>query len=157
MLIFDIEDNYLNYTKMISELATCYTWQSVLMFDTEYRQRQAAHKLAWGDQAPYLSTMILQDHPLQTTPMQRQASSSRQHQQPMGPSSKEVCLQYNSGSCSYGSLCVFDHMCASCRKPPLPRPYSSNTQQQQFSTDVNPANCPPRGRPHPLLQQAISS
>ena len=36
--MFDIEDKYLNYTKMIGELATCYTWQSVLMFDTEYRQ-----------------------------------------------------------------------------------------------------------------------
>ena len=111
VLMFDIEDSYLNHTEMIGEVATRYTWQSVLMFDTEYRQRQAAHKSAWGDQAPHLC-----DHPLPSTPLQRQASSSRQRQQPTGPSGKEVCLQYNRGSCSYVSQCVFDHMCASCRK-----------------------------------------
>ena len=45
-LMFDTEDNYLNYKKMIGELAMRYTWQSVLMFDIEYWQHQAAHKFA---------------------------------------------------------------------------------------------------------------
>ena len=35
VLMFDIEDNYLNYNKISSKLATRYTWQSVLMFDIE--------------------------------------------------------------------------------------------------------------------------
>ena len=50
-------DNYLNYTKMICKLASCYTWQSVLLFDIKYQQCQAAHKFVWGDQAPHLSTV----------------------------------------------------------------------------------------------------
>ena len=32
---------YLQYTEMLEELAARYTWQSVLLFDEEYRQRQA--------------------------------------------------------------------------------------------------------------------
>ena len=110
----------------------------------------AAHKLAWGDQAPYLPTMILHHHPLQT-PMQRQASSSRQRQQPTGPSSKEVCLQYNRGSCSYGSQCVFDHMCASCRKncpshdhiaaTPSSNSSAQTSTQQTVHPGVGPTHC----------------
>lgn len=99
---FDL-DKYVNYIKMIGKLATHYTWQSVLMIDAEYWQQQAAHKSVWGDQTQHLSMVILCDRPIHTTPLRRQASGSGQCQQLMGPSSKEVCLQYNRGSCPYGS------------------------------------------------------
>ena len=52
---------------MIGELATGYTWQSV-MFDAERQQRQAADKFAWGDQAPHQSTVILCDRPFTQHP-----------------------------------------------------------------------------------------
>ena len=98
---FDL-DKYVDYIKMIGKLATHYAWQSVLMFDAEYQQHQAAHKSAWGDQTLHLSMVIPCNRLIHTTPLRRQASGSGQRQRLMGPSSK-VCLQYKRGSCPYGS------------------------------------------------------
>ena len=52
---------YLTYTEMIGELACRFTWTSVLLFDEEYRQRQAAVGFPWGTEAPHLSTVLLRD------------------------------------------------------------------------------------------------
>ena len=45
-------EQYLTYTEMIGELACRFTWTSVLLFDEEYRQRQAAVGFPWGTKAP---------------------------------------------------------------------------------------------------------
>ena len=46
---------------MMGEMAARYTWQSVFLFDEEYRQRQAKHNFVWGTPAPHLSTVMLRD------------------------------------------------------------------------------------------------
>jgi hypothetical protein len=56
---------YVKYTEMVGELAARFTWASVMIFDDEYRQRQAREKFSWGRDAPYLSTITLCDHPPQ--------------------------------------------------------------------------------------------
>ena len=43
---FDVK-SYLQYTEMVGEPAVRLTWQSVLMFDDEYRQRQAKVGFPW--------------------------------------------------------------------------------------------------------------
>ena len=53
---------------MIGELACRFTWTSVLLFDEEYRQRQAAVGFPWGTEAPHLSTVLLRDRQQGTEP-----------------------------------------------------------------------------------------
>ena len=113
-------DNYLNYTEMIGKLATRYTWQSVLMFDTEYRQCQAARKSTWGDQAPHLSTVILRDRPLQTTPLRRQASGSGQRQRPTGPSGRGVPSVQQGLLLLWFAMCFRPRVFFMRKGPPLP-------------------------------------
>ena len=49
------------YIVMIGEMACRFIWISVLFFDEEYRQRQAAMGFPWGTEAPHLSTVLLPD------------------------------------------------------------------------------------------------
>jgi hypothetical protein len=105
---FDVRA-YLQYTEMVGELATRYSWVSVLLFDDEYRKRQATFKSKWGADAPHLSTVTLRERP-QPPPKAKPGNPTR-HQ---GPPGREVCRQFNKGSCTYGALCKFDHACATC-------------------------------------------
>ena len=68
-------EQYLTYTEMIGELACRFTWTSVLLFDEEYRQRQAAVGFPWGTEAPHLSTVLLRDR-------QQGAAGSTQQRRP---------------------------------------------------------------------------
>ena len=68
-------EQYLTYTEMIGELACRFTWTSVLLFDEEYSQRQAAVGFPWGTEAPHLSTVLLRDR-------QQGAADSTQQRRP---------------------------------------------------------------------------
>jgi hypothetical protein len=108
-------DAYLTYTEMVGELATRYTWASVLLFDDEYRQRQARLGFQWGTEAPHLSTVVLRERQQQVQ-QTRVNGRPRDHQRrPTGPSGRELCRQYNNrGACQYGTACQFDHACHTC-------------------------------------------
>ena len=105
---FKISD-YIKYTEMIGELGCRFTWQSVLVFDDEYRQRQHKEGFRWGSEAPHLATVVLRDRPL---------ASSRitQRQRAIPSTKKDICLQFNRGVCSYGLRCIYQHVCSSCGK-----------------------------------------
>lgn len=110
---------YIRYTEMVGELGCRFTWQSVLIFDDEYRQRQAADKFPWGTEAPHLATVVLRDRTAPATtkkPGSGGGNNSGHRQRPTGPGGKEVCLQFNKGSCAYGPRCIFEHACSSCGK-----------------------------------------
>ena len=47
------------YTAKIGELASRYTWASVLAYDQEYRRRQAAARFRWGSDSQHLCTVLL--------------------------------------------------------------------------------------------------
>lgn len=57
---FHVEAN-LQYTEMTRKLATRFTWQSVLLFDEDYWQKQEKSLFYWGTDAPHLSTVMLWD------------------------------------------------------------------------------------------------
>ena len=101
--------DYIRYTEMIGELGCRFTWQSVLIFDDEYRQRQHKDQFRWGSEAPHLATVVLRDRPL---PLSRVA----QRQRPIPSTKKDICLQFNRGVCSYGLRCIYQHVCSSCGK-----------------------------------------
>jgi len=108
---FDVSQ-YLKYTEMVGELACRFAWQSVLLFDEEYRQRQAAGDFEWGTDAPHLSTVILRDRAAPLAAPRRQDGPQRR---PVTNTGREICIQYNKGGCTYGQRCRFEHCCSICK------------------------------------------
>lgn len=103
-------DSYARYTEMVGELAVRYTWQSVLLFDEEYRQRQATLGFDWGTAAPHLSTVVLRDKPAVPAVARKATAQVRRP----GQTGQEICRQFNSGNCRYGPGCKYDHACFTC-------------------------------------------
>jgi hypothetical protein len=109
---FEVED-YLTYNDMIGELAARFTWTSVVAFDDEYRQRQAATQFKWGTDAPHLCTVLLREKTATNNQLsKKQAANSGRR--PVGASGKEVCLQFNKTSCHFGPRCQYEHSCITC-------------------------------------------
>jgi len=108
---FDVRA-YLQYTEMVGELAACNMWQSLLLFDEEYRQWQAEQDFPWGTDAPHLGTVMLWDHGPQLTPQQKKATTggNSNRSRPIWPSGNELCLQFNRGTCHYGARCQYEHL-----------------------------------------------
>ena len=46
--------DYLSHTSKMGELATRYTWSSVILLHDEYRRQQAAYRFHWGSDTPQL-------------------------------------------------------------------------------------------------------
>ena len=111
---FDVRA-YLQYTEM-GELAARYTWQSVLLFDEEYRQRQAKQGFPWGTDAPHLGTVMLRDRGPKLAPQQKKPTTggNANRSRPIGPSGKDLCHQFNRGTCQYGARCQYEHVCSTC-------------------------------------------
>jgi len=51
-LLYHQIPNYLAYTAKIGDLALRYSWQSVLLYDSEYRYRQTQHQFDWDKDSP---------------------------------------------------------------------------------------------------------
>ena len=103
---------YLRYTAMIGELATRFTWASVLLFDDEYRKRQAENKFVWGTDAPHLSTVLLRERPPQPKAGKQGGNQAARPQATGGPGA--TCRQFNRGACTYGATCKYEHVCSVC-------------------------------------------
>ena len=100
--------DYMAYTAKVGELAACYTWASMLLYDQEYRCLQAAACFHCGVDSQHLSAVLLKEKsatPGQTAlPKQRTTTG-----QWLGPGDKEVCLQFNAGKCLHSGKCNFEH------------------------------------------------
>ena len=53
--------DYLSHTAKMGELATRYTWSSVILLDDEYRRQQAAYGFRWGSDTPHMSMLVLRE------------------------------------------------------------------------------------------------
>ena len=100
--------SYLRYTQMIGELAVRFTWASVVIFDDEYRQRQARTGFDLGTEALHLSTVLLRERPTAATAEKKKTVPQK------GRASGTVCIQFNRGHCNYGAQCNFEHTCMVC-------------------------------------------
>lgn len=111
--------DYLAYTAKIGELALRYTWQSVLLYDHQYRELQDAYGYRWGVDCPHLGTVCLRDRvPPKTSArsgVRGANGSSSTLSTPLTQREKPVCRQFNKGSCSYAERCNFQHVCSECR------------------------------------------
>ena len=98
--------DYLSHTAKMGELATRYTWSSVILLDDEYRRQQAAYGFRWGSDTPHMSMLVLRE---------REKQKHRHPRSTIKPQESPVCHMYNSGkTCTYGKECRFRHTCATC-------------------------------------------
>jgi hypothetical protein len=125
---------YLAYTEMVGELAARYTWASVMVFDDEYRQRQARLGFQWGTEAPHLSTVVLRERQQQQPMTQHQHKAGRRPPRTVGPPGRELCRQFNSGACGYGSSCQFQHACHTCGGDHPGRDHAAGTSAAPTTT-----------------------
>ena len=120
MTIRQIFKDYIAYTAKIGELATRFSWPSVLLFDKEYRERQAMYNFRWGVDCPHLSTVFLKERvstsgwkPKGAGAYGKQSSRGNVAASSEGP--RPFCKQFNRGACTYGTRCNFEHSCSECR------------------------------------------
>ncbi len=101
--------DYLSYTAKIGELATRYTWSSVIAFDDEYRRRQAEFRFRWGSDSPHSSQLLLRER--ESAPKKPQTRRTK----PTSKIEMPFCFNFNNGrACQYGSDCRFRHACETC-------------------------------------------
>ena len=94
---------YLAYTTKIFELASKFTWPSILIFDQHYRELQAEYNMPWGSYAPQLELQLLQPKVIQ------QPASPRRL--PPTFSAQEDCRMFKAkGSCTFGDNCKYRHV-----------------------------------------------
>ncbi len=103
---------YLNYTFIINELASRYSWEIVVKYDDEYRQIQAIYGFPWGEPVDHLSKVFLREkEPPPNPPAAPKGATAR------GSSATQSCSLYNSeGKECHFTPCKFSHVCAICGK-----------------------------------------
>ena len=107
-------ENYLSYLTRVAQLAQVFQWQSVLLFDREFRRLQAESNLPWDTECSYLMTLLLRPLP---SPSSTTANSKYDRRPRKDPASgKEVCIRFNKGTCT-STACRFAHMCMICLGP----------------------------------------
>jgi len=111
--------DYLSYSAKIGELATRFTWVSVLSYDDEYRRNQAVMNYRWGSDSQHLSTVNLREREQIHNKAQTKKNTSQQkgNRDTGSTSDSQCCGYYNYGrECPYGDRCIFPHICALCGK-----------------------------------------
>jgi hypothetical protein len=100
--------DYINYTAKIGELATRYSWHSVLGYDEEYRYLQAEYGFRWGTDNVHLANTRLREK-ISSDPSNLPSLSK----QPVKNSLP--CKFYNNGLCR-NVKCSFAHICSTCKE-----------------------------------------
>ena len=106
--------DYIAYSVKISELADRFHWQSVLLYDREYRKLQAQYQFRWGSDSPHLTTLHLRTRGTTNTNDDNRRHY-RQSPNPRGPSrtDQQFCKLYNRNQdCPYGANCRYLHCCS---------------------------------------------
>ena len=108
--------DYLAYSVKILELSFHHEWESVLLYDREYRSKQAAYGFRWGTDPPHLGSAIL----VPRSKVYKQLQDKRPAQQagskfrrPTTRKGEEICMGFNAkAGCRWGTNCRFLHVCS---------------------------------------------
>ena len=112
---------YLEYMQKIGDLASKYTWSSILQYDREYRRWQAQSSCPWGADNIHLAEVHLdvrgkppasQGTPRNSPQQQKQSASSTKLSRDKAPNkATDICRLYNLAKCTFGSNCRYMHKC----------------------------------------------
>ena len=92
-----------------------FIWENVYAYDMDFRIHMSRHpERSWGIILQQAWSMRLQDRINKFT---NGGGRTNILQQPSLPSSqKKICWDYNSGDCTFGFSCQFEHRCGICGK-----------------------------------------
>lgn len=144
---------YLKYTADIFRLASKHVWFTVLLYDKEYRESQAAEGFTWGTYRQDLrdfNLILKQNNPTtkalgeatghvptasgnQTFGKNHVNKSTNRRRGPFTTSGQEICRNYNNDGCSRVG-CRMIHCCALCMSP------SHSAQQHGQNSLPQPKN-----------------
>ena len=104
----------IQYNHIIHTAAQTYSWDNVYRYNREFRMHMSRHHLnrSWAVILQQAWTMFLKDRV--STPGHN-FNSGNSHWNGNG-ARKKLCFDFNSGNCTYGKRCKFDHRCSFCNK-----------------------------------------
>ena len=99
------------YNHTIHTAAQTFVWDNVYRYDCEFRLHMSKHHLArsWAVFLQQAWSMCLKDKDSGGSGQQQSFGGS--HSKASGARCK-LCFDFNSGYCSYGQSCKFDHKCS---------------------------------------------
>ena len=123
---------YLAYSVQVNDMVDIYEWNSVLQFDTRYRELQAEHDFQWGDlRLAAHSTILIPRRPSTQAPLGQQ---TRSRPAPASTGPREVCknwLASGGKQCAFGPGCRYAHRFPDTQSPPTVQPTSKNVSASQ--------------------------
>ena len=96
---------YMAYTALVSDLAAKYEWQSVLEFDSKYRELQAEYQFQWGTPHPHTERY----HLIPKRPIVNGKGKFNGGSEKTKTKDRPLCRDYIRGLCDFGSGCRYRH------------------------------------------------
>ena len=117
--------DYLQYVADVGDYAQTCEQSSVMIYDHEYRKKQAAFNRKWGDDDIHLCTFFLNkkarsDRRYQGRSNHQMSRSSNKPPRLVDNSGLEICRNFNGYGCSR-QPCYFSHVCSICKDKSHPR------------------------------------
>ena len=116
----------LQYSDIIHHASQLFIWENVYAYDIDFRIHMSKHpERSWGIILQQAWSLQLQDRVVKTPGFGNSTSKtwnsfgSSPNPGNSGHSSskkKKICWDYNSGNCTFGFGCKFNHRCSICGK-----------------------------------------
>ena len=107
-------NDYCDYLTKIAQLAQVFTWPSVLLYDKEFRRKQAETGGQWSSEEPYLMSLCLR--PIANTSNTPNPPNKKSQSRLDPTSGKPVCIRFNKSMCTTDA-CRYSHVCMTCLGP----------------------------------------
>ena len=108
--------DYMSYTTKIGELATLYTWKSVILWDDRYREKQFEFKFRWGSDSPHLNVQLVPRERNDKTKSKVGISKSGTDTTTESSQETRTCRYWNRKDACIRTPCRFKHACEWCGK-----------------------------------------
>ena len=105
---------YLHYTRDFGDYAQVCELSSVMVYDHEYRRKQAQLCSRWGIDDIHLTTFYLQKKRDARKPMDRGYRRMDRPPRLLDSSGVEICRNFNVNQC-FRDNCRFSHVCSVCK------------------------------------------
>ena len=111
--------DYLEYTSDFGDYAQVCEKESLMIYDHEYRLKQARKKTQWGVEDVHLANFYLQRKNRHPGTQTSKTNNSWNRQPSTPPRSRdsaggEICRTFNGSGCQR-SFCKYSHVCAICK------------------------------------------
>ena len=104
------------YNHIIHMASQTFAWDNVYHYDREFRIHMSKHHLArsWAVILQQAWAVCLKDKVSGGGNSNSGMSGNHNNNHHQGGARRKLCFDFNSGYCSYGQSCRFDHRCSFC-------------------------------------------